>query len=78
MRHIERKLACLVLAAASGTIGFAAPALAAAGPNDGGLNCHGVALSYFATSDMAPGLMHKAYGVPAQEIQAQADLLCGL
>jgi len=76
MWHFKQKLACLALVAASGIVGIAAPAAAAAGPNDGGRNCHGVVLSYFATSDMAPGQMHQHFGVSAKDVQAQADLLC--
>ncbi|MET0902333.1 MAG: hypothetical protein ABWZ52_03760 [Acidimicrobiales bacterium] len=77
MKHLQVKLACLALAAASGVVAIAAPAGAAAGPNDGGRNCQGVVLSYFATSDMSPGQMHKDFGVSAQQVQAEADLLCG-
>jgi hypothetical protein len=76
MRHLKGKLACLALAAASGVVAIAAPAGAAAGPNDGGRNCHGVVMSYFATSDMAPGQMHKDFGASARDVQAQAHLLC--
>ena len=76
MRHLKGKLACLALVAASGVVGIAAPAVAAAGPNGGGSNCHGVVMSYFATSEMAPGQLHKDFGVSAQDVQAQADLLC--
>ena len=76
MKSFKRKVAVFELAGGSGLFGLASTA-AAAGPNDGGTNCHGVVLSYFATSDMAPGQMHKDFGVSAQDIQAQADLLCG-
>jgi hypothetical protein len=76
MRHLKGKLACLALVAACGVVGTAAPAVAAAGPTDGGTNCHGVVLSYFATSDMAPGQMQKDFGISARDIQVQADALC--
>ena len=75
MRHLKGKLAGLALVAASGVVGIAAPAVAA-GPNASGSNCHGVVMSYFATSEMAPGQLHKDFGVSAQDVQAQADLLC--
>ena len=77
MKHLKETLAGLALVAASGLMVVGAtPAGAAAGPNEGGRSCHGVVLSYLATSDMAPGQLHKDYGVSAQEAQAQADLLC--
>jgi hypothetical protein len=77
MENLKRKLAFLALGAAVGVIGIASPAGAGAGPNEGGANCHGVVLSYFATSEMAPGQLHKHFDVPAHDVQDQADLLCG-
>ena len=76
MKSFKRKVVVLALAGGSGLIGLASPA-AAAGPNDGGTNCHGVVLSYFATSDMSPGQLHKDFGVSAKDVQATADILCG-
>jgi hypothetical protein len=51
---------------------------AAAGPNEAGTNCHGVVLSYLSTSGMSPGQLHQDYGVSAQDVQAEAELLCSL
>ena len=76
MKSFKRKVVVLALAGGSGLIGLASPA-AAAGPNDGGTNCHGVVLSYFATSDMSPGQLHKNFGVSAKDVQATAEILCG-
>jgi hypothetical protein len=78
MKSIKRKVAVFALAGATGLIGLASPAVAASGPNEGGTNCHGVVLSYFATSGMSPGQLHKDFGVSATDVQATADLLCGL
>ena len=76
MKSFKRKAAVLALAGGSGLIGLASSAVAAAGPNDGGTNCHGVVLSYFATSEMSPGQVHKDFGVSAKDVQATADVLC--
>ena len=78
MKTLKLKLAVLALAGTGSVVAMATPARAAAGPNEGGTNCHGVVLSYFSTSDMAPGQMHKDFGVSTKDVQAQADLLCGL
>jgi hypothetical protein len=76
-KHLVGRLAVFALAAGSALMGLASPAHAA-GPNAGGTNCHGVVMSYFATSGMSPGQMHQQYGVPAKDVQADADLLCSL
>jgi hypothetical protein len=78
MRTLKQTLARLALAVTGGVVAMATPAVAAAGPNEGGTNCHGVVLSYLSTSEMAPGQLHKDFGVSAQDVQAQADVLCGL
>ena len=78
MKGFKRNAAVLALAGGSGLIGLASSAAAAAGPNDGGTNCHGVVLSYFATSGMSPGQLQKNFGVSAKDVQATADILCGL
>ena len=77
MKSFKRKVAVFALVGGSGLVGLASSAGAAAGPNDGGTNCHGVVLSYFATSDMSPGQLHKDFGVSAQDVQTTADILCG-
>jgi len=78
MKRVRRNLVVVALAAGIGLVGLASPAAAAAGPNDAGTNCHGVVLSYFATSGMAPGQVHKQFGVSAKDVQADADVLCSL
>ena len=55
---------------------MAAPAFGSAPTNDTGTNCHGVYLSYLATSDMAPGQLHQDFGESVQDVQATADALC--
>jgi hypothetical protein len=77
MKSFKTKVALMVVtgAIAAGTI--AAPAFAAAGPNDSGMNCHGVVLSYQSTSGMAPGQLHQMFGASVKDVQADADLLCG-
>ena len=77
-KQLAGKLALLALAAGSGLLGLASPVHAAAGPNAGGTNCHGVVLSYLATSGMSPGQLHQQFGVPAKDVQATADVLCSL
>jgi hypothetical protein len=74
---LKRKIAVLVLAGAAVPIGLSSSAIAA-DPNGGGRNCHGVVLSYLATSDMSPGRLHKDFGVSAKDVQAMADVACGL
>jgi hypothetical protein len=76
MKHLKTKLAVLAMIAGVGVAGLATPAFAAAPPNDGGTNCHGVFLSYLATSDMAPGQLHHDFGESVQDVQATADALC--
>jgi hypothetical protein len=78
MKSFKRKTVLFAVAAGTGLIGLASPAVGAAGPNDGGTNCHGVVLSYFATSEMSPGQLHQNFGVSAKDVQATADLLCSL
>ena len=77
MKRMKAKVAVMAIAAAVAGGVIATPAFAAAGPNDGGTNCHGVWLSYLSTSDMAPGQLHKEFGVSVQEVQATADAVCG-
>jgi ABC-type sugar transport system substrate-binding protein len=78
MKSLKAKVAlvALVTAAAGGVL--AAPAYAAAGPNTGGANCHGVWLSYLSTSGMSPGQLQKDFGTSVQDVQATADAVCGL
>ena len=68
--------AVLVLAGAS--VAIAAGPAAAAAPTNDGTNCHGVYLSYLATSDMAPGQLHHDYGASVQDVQSITDALCQL
>jgi hypothetical protein len=58
------------------SVAVAASPASAAEPNDGGTNCHGVYLSYLATSDMAPGQLHHDYGTSVQDVQSVTDALC--
>jgi hypothetical protein len=59
-------------------LAVAAGPASAAEPNQGGANCHGVYLSYLATSGWAPGQLHKDYEASVQDVQATADALCQL
>ena len=68
--------AALALVAAS--VAIAVSPASAAEPNDGGTNCHGVYLSYLATSDMAPGQLHHDYGTSVKDVQSITDALCQL
>jgi hypothetical protein len=77
MKTLKSKAAVLALTVGVGVGVFATQANAAAGPNDGGSNCHGVVLSYLSTSGMAPGRLHKDFGASVQDVQATADTLCG-
>ena len=77
MKRLKAKVAVLALTASIAGGVLAAPAFGAAGPNDGGTNCHGVWLSYLSTSDMAPGQLHKDFGASVQDVQATADVVCG-
>jgi len=79
MKRAKRYAAALALTAGIGVIAIASPAAAsAASPNDAGTNCHGVVLSYLSTSGMSPGQLHQQYGVSAQSVQADADVLCSI
>ena len=77
-KSLKAKVAVLALTAAIAGGVLAAPAFGAAPPNDGATNCHGVWLSYLSTSDMAPGQLHHDFGVSVQDVQAAADVVCGL
>jgi hypothetical protein len=77
MKSMKAKVAVMAITAAVAGGVMAAPAFGAAGPNDGGTNCHGVWLSYLSTSDMAPGQLHKDFGISVQDVQATADAVCG-
>ena len=76
MKSLKTKIALMAVtgAIAAGTI--AVPAFAAAGPNDSGMNCHGVMLSYQSTSGMAPGQLHQMFGASVKDVQAEADVFC--
>jgi hypothetical protein len=76
MRTLKSKVAALALTAGVG-IGVFATTVNAAGPNDGGTNCHGVWMSYLSTSGMAPGQLHKDFGASVRDVQATADIVCG-
>jgi hypothetical protein len=78
MKRMKTKVAVLALTGAIAGGVLAAPAFGAAGPNDSGTNCHGVVLSYQSTSGMAPGQLHREFGVSVKDVQAVADLLCRL
>jgi hypothetical protein len=77
MKDLKTKVATLAVTVGIAGGVLAAPAFAAAGPNDGGTNCHGVWLSYLSTSDMAPGQLHRFFGTSVQDVQATADIVCG-
>jgi hypothetical protein len=76
MKTLQSKVAVLALTTGVGIGAFATP-VNAAGPNDGGTNCHGVWMSYLSTSGMAPGQLHKDFGASVQDVQATADIVCG-
>jgi hypothetical protein len=76
MKRMKAKVAVMAITAVVAGGVMATPAFAAAGPNDGGTNCHGVWLSYLSTSDMAPGQLQKDYGISVQQVQAIADVVC--
>ena len=78
VKRLKAKVAIAAFTAAIAGGAMAAPAFGAAGPNDGGANCHGVWLSYLSTSGMAPGQLHQDFGSSVQDVQATADLVCGL
>jgi hypothetical protein len=77
MKTLKSKVAALALTTGVGIAVFATSVDAAAGPNDGGRNCHGVWLSYQSTSGMSPGQLHKEFGASVQHVQATADIVCG-
>ena len=77
MKSFKTQVALLAVPGAIAAGTMATPAFAAAGPNDSGMNCHGVVLSYQSTSGMAPGQLHQMLGAPVKDVQAQAELLCG-
>ena len=70
------RITATALALAAGSLAIAAGPASAAEPNNSGTNCHGVYLSYLATSEMAPGQLHQDYGASVQDVQAVADALC--
>lgn len=70
------RITAAALALAAGSLAIAAGPASAAEPNNGGTNCHGVYLSYLATSGLAPGQLHKDYGASVQDVQAIADAVC--
>jgi hypothetical protein len=78
LKSLKAKVALVALVAAAALGVLAAPAYGAAGPNTGGANCHGVWLSYLSTSGMSPGQLQKDFGTSAQDVQATADVVCGL
>ena len=77
MKSIKRKVAVMAIVGGAGLVGLASTAAASSGPNEQGSNCHGVVMSYFATSDMSPGQLHKDYGMSVKDVQTVADILCG-
>ena len=77
MKSLRAKVTIVALVAAAALGVLAAPAYAAAGPNTGGANCHGVWLSYLSTSAMSPGQLQKDFGTSVQDVQATADIVCG-
>jgi hypothetical protein len=64
------------LALVAGSLAIAVSPASAAEPNNDGTNCHGVYLSYLATSDTAPGQLHHDYDASVKDVQAFADSLC--
>ena len=78
LRSLKAKVGLLAIVAVAGGVLSAAPAHAAAGPNDGGANCHGVWLSYLSTSGMSPGQLQKDFGTSVQDVQATANVVCAL
>jgi hypothetical protein len=72
------RITATAMALAAASLAIAAGPASAAGPNTSGTNCHGVYLSYLATSGMAPGQLHQDYAASVQDVQAAADAVCGL
>ena len=77
MKNLKARVATLAVTVGIAGGVLAAPAFAAAGPNDGGTNCHGVWISYLSTSAMAPGQLHKTFGTSVPDVQSTADIVCG-
>jgi hypothetical protein len=73
MNHLKHVVAAFGVVAASVAVS-AGPATAAAPAN--GTNCHGVYLSYLATSGMSPGQLHQDYGASVQDVQDTANVVC--
>ena len=78
MKRFKSGIAVLVLAAGITATAMAGPAFGSADTNSTGTNCHGVYLSYLATSDMAPGQLHHDFGESVKNVQDTADALCRL
>jgi hypothetical protein len=78
MKDFQRAFAVFALAGGITVTALASPAVASAPTNDTGTNCHGVYLSYLATSGMAPGQLHHDYGESVKNVQRTADTVCGL
>src|SRR4051794_23846248 len=76
IKRLKAKVAVVALVAATAGGVLAAPAYGAAGPSNGGANCHGVWLSYLSTSDMSPGQLQKEFNISVQDVQATADVVC--
>lgn len=72
----KSKIAAFALSTTMAGALMTAPAFGAAPPNTNGTNCHGVWLSYESTSDMAPGQLHKDFGMSVKDVQAIADIVC--
>ena len=72
------RTAAVAVALVAGALTVAAGPASASEPNSSGTNCHGVYLSYLATSGMSPGQLHQAYGASVQDVQATADMVCQL
>ena len=76
MKHFKSTLAVLAVAGGITVTAMSAPAFGSAATNGTGTNCHGVFLSYLATSDMAPGQLHHDFGESVKNVQDTADALC--
>jgi hypothetical protein len=76
MRLFNGAIAVLVLAGGLTVTALAGPAFASADTNNTGVNCHGAYLSYLATSDMAPGQLHRDFGESVKNVQQTADAVC--
>jgi len=78
MKNLKKNCLLVAAAAACAVVGVTTPAVAAAGPNDAGTNCHGVFVSYLSTSSMAPGQLHHEFGASVKDVQAQTDVFCNI